>query len=200
MCGRYEILDGKLIFARFRVRNSTPPLLQNLDVRPSQQIPVVLTDHELTLMAWGLVPFWARDEHSGSKLINARSEGIENKPSFKRALLSQRCIIPASAFFEWKGSPGHKAKYRIARPDGDMFGLAGLYDSWTSPSGQELKTCTIITTTPNRVVEPIHNRMPVILLPDDEEEWLNPDRTEPQDILPFLRPYPDELLQASRAT
>jgi putative SOS response-associated peptidase YedK len=199
MCGRYEILDGKLIFTRFRVRNDLPQLLQNLDVRPSQQIPVILTDHELTLMQWGLVPFWARDENIGYKTINARSEGIEHKPSFQRALRSQRCIIPASAFFEWKGAPGHKTKYRIARPDGDMVGLAGLYDSWTSPAGNALKTCTIITTIPNAVVEPIHNRMPVILLPDDEEEWLNPDRTEPPDILPFLKPYPDELLEARRA-
>lgn len=199
MCGRYEILDGQLIFTRFRVRNDPSHLLQNLDVRPSQQIPVIVTDHAFELMQWGLVPFWARDVKVGYKTINARSEGIENKPSFKRALRTQRCIIPASAFFEWQGSPGRKTKYRIARPDGEMFGLAGLYDIWKSPAGNELKTCTIITTTPNAVLEPIHNRMPVILLPNDEEEWLNPDRTEPQDILPFLKPYPDELLEASRA-
>lgn len=199
MCGRYEILNGQLIFTRFRVRNEPSQLLQNLDVRPSQQIPVIVTDHEFELMQWGLVPFWARDVKLGYKTINARSEGIENKPSFKRALCTQRCIIPASAFFEWQGSPGLKTKYRIARPDRDMFGLAGLYDIWKSPAGNELKTCTIITTTPNAVVAPIHNRMPVILLPNDEEEWLNPDRTEPQDILPFLKPYPDELLEARRA-
>ena len=196
MCGRYEILDGKLIFTRFQVRNTTRPLLQNLDVRPTQQIPVLLTDHELELMQWGLVPSCARDVSVGSKMINARAETVAEKPAFKRALRSQRCIIPASAFFEWKGNPGHKIKYRIARSDGDMIGLAGLYDLWRSPFGNELKTCTIITTTPNQVVESIHNRMPVILLPEDEDDWLNPDMTEPQDIVQYLRRYPDGLLEA----
>lgn len=196
MCGRYEIVDGTRIFVRFSVRNETPPLLPNLDVRPSQQIPVILVDHELELMKWGLVPFWAKDENVGYKMINARAEGIDKKPSFKRALVSQRCLIPASAFFEWKGQSGHKTKYRIGRKDGDMFGFAGLYDIWRSPHGNELRSCTIITTTPDKVVEPIHDRMPVILLPEDEDTWLNPDLIEPQDILPFLRPYPDDLLEA----
>ncbi len=196
MCGRYEILNGELIVTRFGVRNHTPQLLSNLDVRPAQQIPVILTDHTLELMKWGLVPSWARDETTGYKMINARAEGIEQKPSFKRALLSQRCIIPASAIFEWKGNPGHKTKYRIARSDGEMFGLAGLFDIWCSPSGNELKTCTIITTTPNEVIEPIHNRMPVILLPEDEDAWINPDMTEQHDIIAYLRPYPNNLLEA----
>lgn len=199
MCGRYEIMNGELIIRRFGVSNPVPNPLTNLDVRPSQQIPVILTDHELTLMRWGLVPFWARNERTGYKMINARAEGIEEKRSFKRALTSQRCIIPASAFFEWKGNSGHKTKYRIARSDGDMFGLAGLYDTWRSPSGNELKSCTIITTTPNQVVEPIHNRMPVILLPEDEDSWINPDMTEPHGILQYLRPYPNGLLEAHPA-
>jgi putative SOS response-associated peptidase YedK len=202
MCGRYEIHDGQRIFIRFNVKQSKEPqqpVLPNLDVRPTQQVPVVLTDHDLTLMKWGLVPFWAKDEKVGYKLINARAEGIETKPSFKRALVSGRCIIPASAFFEWSGVQSHKTKYRIARRDEDMFGFAGLYDTWKSPSGYELRTCTIITTTPNKVLEPIHNRMPVLLLPDQEDEWLNPDMTEPQDIVSYLRPYPDELLEAARA-
>lgn len=90
-------------------------------------------------------------------------------------------------------------KYRIGRRDADLIGLAGLYDIWRDPHGQELTTCTIITTMPNAVVSPIHDRMPVILLPDDEDEWLNPDRTEPAELLPFLRPYPDDLLEARAA-
>jgi putative SOS response-associated peptidase YedK len=200
MCGRYEIVDGKLILRRFNVKNVEQQLvLPNLDVRPSQSVPVLLTDHELTRMKWGLVPFWARDEKVAYTTINARAEGIESKSSFKRPLISRRCIIPASAFFEWSGVTGHKTKYRIARKDGDLFGFAGLYDTWRSADGHELQTYTVITTTPNKVVEPIHNRMPVILLRDQEEEWLNPDMTEPQDILPYLRPYPDDLLGAERA-
>jgi putative SOS response-associated peptidase YedK len=201
MCGRYEILDGERIFVRFGVANQTPTILANLDVRPTQQVPVLLTDHQLQLMQWGLVPSWAKDASIGNKIINARAEGIETKPSFKRPLRTQRCLLPASAFFEWqgvKGTKGAKTKYRIGMKDGDMFGLAGLYDVWRTPSG-ELTTCTIITCAPNAVMAPIHNRMPVILLPEDEDAWLDPDLTEVEAITSYLRPYPDELLEAVRA-
>ena len=202
MCGRYEIVDGARIFVRFGVANATPEMLANLDVRPTQQVPALLTDHELRLMKWGLVPSWARDASVGAKMINARAEGIEQKPSFKRPLCSQRCLLPASAFFEWQGATttkGAKTKYRIGRKDGEMFGLAGLYDVWKSPGGYELTTCTIITCQPNAVMAPIHNRMPVILLPDDEDAWLDPDMTEVERITSYLRPYPDALLEAVRA-
>jgi putative SOS response-associated peptidase YedK len=101
MCGRYEIVDGKRILVRFRVANAAQAVLPNLDVRPIQQVPVLLADHELTLMKWGMVSAWAKDAAIGSRLINARAEGIVDKPSFKRPLCSQRCLLPASAFFEW---------------------------------------------------------------------------------------------------
>jgi putative SOS response-associated peptidase YedK len=196
MCGRYELVNGERVFIRFRVTNKTPPILDNVDVRPSQQVAVLTTDHELSLMKWGLVPSWAKDEKVGFSTFNARAEGIEQKASFKRPLRSQRVIIPASAFFEWQGEKGHKTKYRIARKDGDLFGFAGLYDVWTSPSGEALTSCTIITTTANREMQPIHVRMPVILLPDDEDDWLDPDMTEVEEIKSYLRPYPDDLLAA----
>ena len=206
MCGRYELIDGQLIFTRFGVTNvatnAAPKILANRDVRPTQPVPVLLTDHQLRLMQWGLVPSWAKDPAIGHKIINARAEGIETKPSFKRPLRRQRCLLPASAFFEWqgvKGAKGAKTKYRIARADGDLFALAGLYDTWTSPGGDELTTCTIITCAPNAVMAPIHNRMPVILLPEDEDAWLDPDLTEVEPILTFLRPFPDDLLEAVRA-
>jgi putative SOS response-associated peptidase YedK len=134
-------------------------------------------------------------------MINARAEGIASKPSFKKPLRFQRCIIPASAFFEWKGTPGTKVKYRIARKDGEFFGFGGLYETWrdpSDPSGSELATCSIITTQPNALVAPIHNRMPVILLREDEERWLDPDMTEPEEIASLLRPYPADLLETSR--
>ena len=157
------------------------------------------TDHVLSSAKWGLIPSWAKDPRIGSKMINARAEGIETKPSFKKPLRFQRCIIPASAFFEWKGNPGAKVKYRIGRKDEQLFGFAGLYDTWRNPQGDELTTCTIITTEPNVLVSPIHNRMPVILLPDDEERWIDPDMTEPDEITSLLRPYPADLLEARSA-
>src|SRR5690242_15248710 len=165
MCGRYELIDGKRVYTRFRVTQSMLPIpfLDNGDVRPTQQVVVLQTDRVLSLMKWGLVPAWAKDPRIGSKLINARAEGIEHKPSFKKPLRFQRCIIPASAFFEWKGNPGAnvKVKYRIARRDGDLFGFAGLYEHWHDQSGGAVTRCTIITTAPNELMMPIHNRMPV---------------------------------------
>jgi putative SOS response-associated peptidase YedK len=199
MCGRYELVDGQRVFIRFRVTNKVPPILDNTDVRPTQQMFALQTDHVLSLMKWGLIPSWAKDPSIGSKMINARAEGIESKPPFKRPLRYQRCIIPASAFFEWKGNPGAKAKYRIARKEGDLFGFAGLYEHWRDPNTDgELTTCTIITTQPNELVVPIHTRMPVILLPEDEDHWLDPDMSEPEEIVSLLRPYPAELMTASR--
>lgn len=213
MCGRYEILNGERIFVRFGVANTTSAtqatkisdVLANLDVgdvRPTQHVPVLLTDHQLQMMRWGLVPSWARDAAIGNKMINARAEGIAEKPSFKRPLRTQRCFVPASAFFEWQGIhgiKGAKTKYRIGRKDGDMFALAGLYDTWKRPGGDDLTTCTIITCAPNAVMAPIHTRMPVILLPEDEEAWLDPDMIEVERITSYLRPYPDALLEAVRA-
>jgi putative SOS response-associated peptidase YedK len=216
MCGRYEILNGERIFVRFGVANATSTtqtqaqtqaseIFANLevrDVRPTQQVPALLTDHQLQVMKWGLVPSWAKDAAIGNKMINARAEGIAEKPSFKRPLRTQRCLLPASAFFEWQGIHGiksSKTKYRIGRKDGDMFGLAGLYDTWKRPGGDELMTCTIITCAPNAVMAPIHTRMPVILLPEDEDAWLDPDMTEVERITRYLRPYPDVLLEAVRA-
>jgi putative SOS response-associated peptidase YedK len=161
---------------------------------------VLQADHVLSLMKWGLVPSWAKDPRIGSKLINARAEDIASKPSFKRPLRSQRCIVPASTFFEWKGSPGGKVKYRIGRKDGDLFGFAGLYATWRDPAGGELTTYTIITTQPNDLMAPIHSRTPFILLPDDEDRWLDPEMTEPEEIVSLLRPYPSDLLEAKPAS
>src|SRR5258708_826717 len=198
MCGRYELVDGQRVFMRFRATTTVPPILDNTDVRPTQQIFVLQTDHVLSLMKWGLVPAWAKDPNVGSKMINARAEGIESKPSFKKPLRYQRCIIPASAFFEWKGNPGAKVKYRIARKDGDLFGFAGLYEHWRDPNTDgELTTRTLITTHPNELVAPLHTRMPVLLLPADEDPWLDPDMSDPEETTSLLRPYPADLLMAN---
>lgn len=130
MCGRYELIAGKHVYSRFQVAQSMLPIPDNGDVRPTQQVVVLQTDRVLSLIKWGLVPAWAKAPRIGSKMINARAEGIESKPSFKKPLRFQRCIIPASALIEWKGNPGAKVKYRIACKDGDLFGFASLYYTW----------------------------------------------------------------------
>jgi putative SOS response-associated peptidase YedK len=201
MCGRFELVDGERVFTRFHIVGTQPRLLDNRDVRPTTDIAAIVQDHELQLMQWWLIPSWSKTGTVDSKrpTFNARAEGIETKASFRGPLRHSRCIIPASAFFEWKGQPGHKTKYRIARKDGEYFGFAGLYDVWHDPATQhEVKSCTIITTTPNTLMQSIHTRMPVILLPEQEQDWLNPDLVEPEQIVSFLRPYPDDLLEAAR--
>jgi putative SOS response-associated peptidase YedK len=201
MCGRYEIIDGKRVFIRFRVANAAPEVLTNLDVRPTQQVPILLVDHQLTLMEWGVAPRWTRANAgaAGKPLINARAEDIERKQTWRGPLVTGRCLFLASAFFEWGGPKGRRVKYRIARRDGDMFAMAGLYVVEAGADGGDLRSCAIVTCAPNDLVLPIHDRMPSLLLPEEEDDWLNPDMTEVAEIKRYLRPYPADLLEATPA-
>lgn len=145
--------------------------------------------NEAVLMRWGLIPSWAKDPKIGYKMINARSESILEKPSFKKPFLSQRCLIPASGFYEWQHLDNKKIPYYFKLKDQDLFAFAGLYDEWKDPEGYPLKTFTIITTEPNEVVAPIHNRMPVILPEKSEDIWLDHTISDPQKLLSLLTPY-----------
>jgi putative SOS response-associated peptidase YedK len=170
-------------------------------VCPTQPVPVIGMEREQELIGWWLVPPWSRDGRPDSKypMFNARAEGIETTRAFQGPRVRSRCLIPATAFFEWQGAKGRKTKYRIARRDEDLFAFAGLFETWWRPQGHALKSCAIITTTPNQTMAPIHARTPVILLPEDEEAWPSPDLVEPEQVLPLLRPYPDGLLEAAPA-
>ena len=201
MCGRYQLLRPQDIAARFETVNTLADLQADEDVRPTEAIPVVNMERTLTRMHWGFVPSWAKERPKGAPLINARAEGIESKPTFRKPLRFQRCIIPATGFYEWQtpASGGKKVKVLFTRTDGDFLALAGLYDTWKTPEGQDLQSCVIITTTPNEVVAPIHDRMPVLLTEDEETAWLSPDETESEFLLSMLRPAPDDLLHAQVA-
>jgi putative SOS response-associated peptidase YedK len=192
MCGRYAIPDPGDIPVRFKATRSGYDFKPRYNAAPSENLPVVINDGEnhVELMRWGLVPFWAKDTSIGYKMINARAETLQVKPSFKKALSLQRCIIPAGGFFEWKQIDKEKVPYYIFLKNKELFGIAGLYDVWHDKEGKELKTYTIITTEPNALVGEIHNRMPVILEKKDEEEWLNPDETETEKLVKLLHPYP----------
>ena len=209
MCGRFELIGGQRVFTRFQVANPDPALLampgvDPQDIRPTQRVLLVTADRVLTAAKWGLVPGWAKDTKSASKLINARVEGIADKPSFRRPLRRQRCIIPASAYFEWQLQPDgkRKVKYRVAPADGDLFGFAGLYDTWqdrTDPDGAPLITCTIITGAAPAGLAWLHSRTPLALLPEAEERWLDADLTDPEEIVHLLKSYPEHLLTAQAA-
>jgi putative SOS response-associated peptidase YedK len=201
MCGRYQLLRPKDISARFETVNTLADLHADEDVRPTEAILVVDMGRELTLMHWGFVPSWAKERPKSTPLINARAEGIETKPMFRKPLRFQRCVIPATGFYEWHApvGGGKKVKYLFTRTDGDFLALAGLYDTWKTPEGQDLRSCVIITTEPNEIVAPVHNRMPVVLTREEEDIWLNPDETESMALLPLLRPLASEDLRTQVA-
>ncbi len=199
MCGRYGLIDTTSFRSRFGTQNELEGLGPRYNAAPGQQLPVVLgrEERQLALMRWGLVPSWADDPRIGNRMINARAETLSQKPSFSRPLRSQRCLVPASGFYEWAKADGRKVPYFIRRKDGELFAFAGLWDSWRDPgSREELNTYTIITTRSNDLVAPIHNRMPAILLPQHEELWLDPDLTRPEVLLPLLGPYPETEMEA----
>ncbi len=153
---------------------------------------------------WGLIPSWAKDPGIGAKMINARAETLAEKPSFRTALSRRRCLIPADGFYEWQAAPltdiGQKKPLKtpmhLHLTDGGLFAFAGLWDEWHAPDGSPLRSCTIITTVPNAVAAPIHDRMPVILTPEDEALWLDPSVTDSASLLSLLVPYSAALMDA----
>lgn len=194
MCGRFTItVTLEELITHYLIDDSKLATLKpNYNVAPMHNVPAVIASDAGTRLGelrWGLVPFWAKDEKIGSKMINARAETVSEKPAFKRLLKSKRCIIPADGFYEWKKDGTSKQPYRILMSDGSLISFAGLYDTWEDPEGKKLSTCTIITTTPNSLMEGIHDRMPVILRPEDEADWLGRDNDDVESFLKLLKPY-----------
>lgn len=194
MCGRFTItlpLD-ELIVRYLIMENRLAKFAPNYNVAPMQFIPAIIEDKQgnrLGELRWGLVPSWAKEDKNGASMINARAESLQDKPAFRKLLTTRRCLIPADGFYEWQQRAGGKQPYRIVMKDGSPFAFAGLYDIWTDPQGNKLATCTIITTEPNSLMAEIHNRMPVILQPAHEAEWLARDNSDTGSLLKLLQPY-----------
>lgn len=194
MCGRYLITSTlEAIRKVFDVLES-PNLQARYNVAPTQQVPAVRRGEEgreLVQFRWGLVPFWAKDLSIGAKMINARSETVAEKPAFRAAFKQRRCLLPADGFYEWQRvESGPKQPHFIGVKQEGPFAFAGLWERWTDPEGARIESCTIITTTANPALEPIHHRMPVILAPRDYEAWLAPEAAADA-LLPLLKPYPE---------
>ena len=171
------------------------------NVAPTRDVPVVRVREgarHLDFLRWGLVPRWAKDLRIGSKMINARAETVATKNSFRSAFARRRCLVTADGFYEWKRlGPTSKQPMFITRRDGDPLAFAGLYEQWTDAENlRDIHTCTIITTTPNKTMAPIHDRMPVLLAPKNWEEWLDPHNSDTDSLREFLVPAPDALLTA----
>jgi putative SOS response-associated peptidase YedK len=211
MCGRFTLLTlGQFtdLFPWIRmpaepnIERRIEPLAARYNIAPSQPIAVVANDgaNQIEFFRWGLVPFWAKDAAIGNRLINARMESLEEKPAFRAAFRSRRCLIPADGFYEWKRNPGapkgSKIPMRIRMKSHQPFAFAGLWERWRAGDGGEVRTCTIITGAPNDVVRPIHDRMPVILRPADYRHWIEPGDHDAKDLLPLLATYPASEMEA----
>lgn len=200
MCGRFTLTVDPGEFQE-AIPNLVVPqgISPRYNIAPTQPVAVVANSPNLTLdfFLWGLIPSWAKDPEIGSRLINARAETIAEKPSFRVAYKRRRCLILADGFFEWKQTDGRgKTPMYIRMISGKPFAFAGLWDIWSSPDGSEIRSCTIITTQPNKLMESIHNRMPVILPPAAYSDWLDPAERQPDSLKRWLLPFPPEEMEA----
>ena len=196
MCGRYTLSTpaGRLA-EEFQLDDGAVDLTPSYNVAPTQEVAAVLEEdgkRRLEMLRWGLVPSWADDPEIGARMINARSETAPQKPSFRRAFRSMRCLIPADGFYEWKREQGGKQPYYFRMEDGRPFAFAGLWESWEK--GGLLLSCAILTTKANSVLEGIHDRMPVILPPGSYDAWLDPDADREQ-LIDLMIPYPGDDLE-----
>jgi putative SOS response-associated peptidase YedK len=200
MCGRFtasfEFREIKLLF---NLQGDLPLVMRRYNIAPSQEVPVIVQDNgknELKPMKWGLVPSWAPDKSIGDQMINARAETLTQKPSFKQLVQQRRCLVPANGFYEWRREGNQKVPVWIHLKDKKPFAFAGLWDTWRDVEG-EIVTFTIITTVANRLLRPIHNRMPVIFDGLQARQWLDPRLSmRAADIAAVLAPFPSELMEA----
>jgi len=201
MCGRFTLtVNPAEVQETFSPYTFPQKFSPRFNIAPTQPVLVIPNDDQNTadFFVWGLIPMWAKDPAIGNKLINARGETLEEKPAFRGSLKYKRCLIIADGFYEWKGAEGKKVKtpFFIHMKDRKPFAFAGLWDSWNTPDGSLIKSCTIITTEPNELTGIIHNRMPVILHPRDYAKWLDPSPQTPDQLKPLLKPYPADLMDA----
>jgi len=202
MCGRYRLARNVYeLMEFFGVEESDLNWEPHYNIAPTQQIVTVRQNaseprRELSLMRWGLVPFWAKDISIGVKAINAMSETVAEKPAFREAIRKRRCLIPADGFYEWqKLSAKEKQPYNFGLQDGSIFSFAGLWERWKDPSGSHLESCTVLTTSANALLQDVHDRMPGILTPEDYDSWLDPGTTDPDRIKDLLKPLDARLMR-----
>ncbi|WKA54243.1 SOS response-associated peptidase [Planococcus shixiaomingii] len=203
MCGRYSLFaDYSAILERFDIEEVSideSDYSPNYNIAPSQQVVAIVNDgtkNRLGLLRWGLIPPWAKDAKIGSKMINARAETVAEKPSFRNAFKKKRCLIVADAFYEWRRTDEQKTPMRIKMKSGEPFAFAGLWESWKSPDGKTINTCSILTTKPNDLMATIHDRMPVVLSKEAEKVWLDPSVQDPEALGELLKPFDANEMEA----
>ena len=200
MCGRFTLrTPAQEIAALFQV-DQVVDLPLRFNIAPTQSVAVVrcqenTTARELAMLHWGLIPAWAKDAKIGNRMINARSETAATKPSFRSAFRRRRCLIPADGFYEWQQTPDGKQPFYIRLSNDQPFGFAGLWERWDR-GDEPIQSCTILTTEANEKLRPLHDRMPVIVKPEDYARWLDPQCQRAEELMPLLCPYADDALVA----
>jgi len=195
MCGRYRLSRRKQIIAEhFDAISDAEDWTPRYNIAATQPVPVIRQNpteptRHLSQMRWGLIPSWSKDSSGGTSMINARSETAHTLPAFRDAMRYRRCLIPADGFYEWKRSGTAKQPFCFEVHSGQLFAFAGLWEGWKDPSGAWIKSCAILTTTPNTVTSAVHDRMPVILEPSDYDTWLDPGMKDSAGVSELLRPF-----------
>ena len=203
MCGRArlssDVSEIKLAFS-IPPERPTPNIPANWNAAPTEDLPIVRYDpragqRSLDVMRWGLVPFWAKDLKVGFSNINAKAETIDTRPAFREAFMRRRCVVPFDCFYEWKKLGKERQPYAVALADQRPMALAGLWETWRAPGGERVRSFAIATTAPNALLSELHDRMPVILAPEDWPTWLGERSVGPEELKSLLRPYPAETMR-----
>jgi putative SOS response-associated peptidase YedK len=194
MCGRYRLSRHAEVLAFYYAEYEGVDWGARYNIAPTQNVPVIRQDgkapvRRASLMQWGLVPHWAKDTTMGARMINARAETAAEKPAFQESLERRRCLIPADGFYEWQRNPKSKQPFCFEVGEREPFAFAGLWDRWRAADGTFLETCTILTTTANRLLADVHDRMPVILSPTSYDLWLDPGFRDVSGVKEILRPF-----------
>ena len=193
MYGRYSLsTDIEGLSFRFDFKAMGLTFQERYNIAPTQNVLTVTNDgseNQAQMMKWGLIPFWAKDPKIGNRSINARAESVHERPMFRSAFRKRRCLVIADGFYEWMKVGKDKVPMRIILKSGEPFGFAGLWETWNAPEGELIHSCSIVTTTPNDLMEPIHDRMPVILPRESERLWLDPGQQGTDTLKSLLAPY-----------
>jgi putative SOS response-associated peptidase YedK len=194
MCGRYSQSQSAEIIAKAFQVDNVPTLKPRYNIAPTQSVPTILqlsasTNRQFKMLHWGLIPSWAKDKKMAARLINARAETVAEKPAFRSAFRQRRCLVLADGFYEWQQQEKEKQPYYFHLNERQPFAFAGLWEHWEDVNGEEIESCTLLTTEANELMHPIHNRMPVILDPKNYDLWLDPDVKKPELLQPLLHPY-----------
>lgn len=198
MCGRLVRSSPiSVIASEFHIGEARLVIGPSYNIAPSQKVLAIINQgsKELIQFRWGFIPSWAKDQTTGNVMINARAETIASKPAFKLPFKKHRCLVVADGFYEWKRTEKVKVPFYVHLKSGKPFGIAGIYNKWTSAAGENIFTCAIITTSANEILSAVHDRMPVIIPEGETDTWLDPEIENEQDLLAMLSPYPAEEME-----